>query len=132
MIDSYTRRKNTVVVAVQLNLDTEGLKYKKWGGEQFAKAGDWLLNNGGEVYTVDKDSFAKTYQELRRGHYIKVSTVYAKIAETDGHIVTKEGKSAYCAGDYLVYNNEDGTDGYCMSSNKFKELYLLVPPPKVH
>jgi hypothetical protein len=32
------------------------------GAEQRCKRGDWLVDNGGEVYTVDGDSFARTYR----------------------------------------------------------------------
>jgi hypothetical protein len=40
-------------------------------------------------------------------------------------VVTKEGKSHYQSGDYLVYNNEDGTDAYCISAAKFESMYEL-------
>jgi hypothetical protein len=38
-------------------------------------------------------------------------------------VVTKEGESHYTEGDYLVYNNEDGTDPYCMGKEKFEAMY---------
>jgi hypothetical protein len=37
--------------------------------------------------------------------------------------VTKEGESFYNTGDYIIYNNEDGIDGYCIAADLFKELY---------
>jgi acetylornithine deacetylase/succinyl-diaminopimelate desuccinylase-like protein len=36
-----------------------------------AKAGDWLVDNGGDVYTVDAEVFARTYREVARGAYVK-------------------------------------------------------------
>jgi hypothetical protein len=39
-----------VVIAVKIDLDTDGLTYQKWGGTQRAKRGDWLVNNEGGVY----------------------------------------------------------------------------------
>ena len=43
-----------------------------------------------------------------------------------GHIETKEGLSHYIEGDYIVYNNEDLTDGYCMRDKKFEGMYEEV------
>ena len=31
--------------------------------------------------------------------------------------------SDFRTGDYLVSNNEDGTDAYCMSAKKFESMY---------
>jgi hypothetical protein len=49
----YFKRAGTPVVAVQLDLDkldldTCGFAYHKWGSEQWCRAGDWIVNNGGE------------------------------------------------------------------------------------
>jgi hypothetical protein len=35
----------------------------------------------------------------------------------------KVAVTAYEAGDYLVYNNEDGTDAYAMKPVSFKSMY---------
>src|SRR5512143_2772130 len=56
----YVRRPDRPVAAVRLALDTAGLIYRKWGGEQRAKPGDWIVDNDGDVYTVDADVFART------------------------------------------------------------------------
>ena len=37
--------------------------------------------------------------------------------------VTKEGATAYEAGDMLVFNGPARTDGYAMSAKKFESLY---------
>jgi hypothetical protein len=109
-----------------LDLSAQGsvIKYLKWGDTQTAKQGDWLLNNAGEVYTVDKESFEKTYTQLSPGQYVK-SGVYAAQAIEAGSIQTKEGTTHYAAGSWLLYNNEDGTDGYAVTDEKFRKLYLV-------
>lgn len=119
----YRKKATSFVTAVQLDLETEGLVYRKWGGEQVCRRGDWLVNNGGDTYTVAKESFAKTYQFLSPGVYVKSAPVWAEVAENAGKVKTKEGETAYKAGDYLVFNNEDGTDGYAVSVEKFESMY---------
>ena len=119
----YRKKTGQAVVAIQLNLDSEGLIYKKWGGEQKGKRGDWLVDNQGDVYTVDAEVFAGTYRKVGSGQYVKTTPLWAKAATTAGTIKTKEGSSNYNPGDYLVYNDPSGTDGYCMSAEKFKAMY---------
>jgi len=36
----YIKKSDSFVTAVQLDLDIEGFKYNKWGGEQTDKKGD--------------------------------------------------------------------------------------------
>jgi hypothetical protein len=119
----YQKKPSQYVTAVQLNLDTDGLTYRKWGGEQHAKRGDWLVDNDGEIYTVDGKVFRRTYRRLRPGAYLKKSPVWAEVAKTAGKIKTKEGYSSYRKGDYIVHNQRNGTDGYCMRADKFKSMY---------
>ena len=119
----YRRKSDQHVVAVQLRLETDGFSYRKWGGDQFCKAGDWLVDNGGDIYTVDADSFAKTYKEVHQGVYVKNTPVWAEATADHGRIATKEGHTQHAKGDYLVFNNEDGTDGYAMSAEKFHSMY---------
>jgi hypothetical protein len=121
----YKKRENQFVIAVQLDLDTQGFTYRKWGAEQKCKRGDWLLDNGGDVYSVDAEVFARTYRSVGAGKYVKTTPVWAEVAAESGSVVTKEGGSHYQAGDYLVYNNEDGTDAYCMGAEKFESMYEL-------
>ncbi len=123
---AYQKRPNAFITAVQLDLDTEGFVYMKWGGSQVCKRGDWLVNNNGDTYTVSETSFAKTYTYVSPGVYIKSSTVWAEVAQTDGKIKTQEGATAYGAGDYLVYNNQDGTDAYAVSRDTFESMYELA------
>ncbi|MDZ7582162.1 MAG: hypothetical protein U5R30_16675 [Deltaproteobacteria bacterium] len=119
----YRKKADRFVVAVRLDLDTDGFTYRKWGAEQCCKRGDWLVDNDGDIYSVDGDVFAKTYRRAGPGVYVKTAPVWAEIASASGSVVTKEGRSLYEAGDYLVYNNQDGTDAYCISAEKFEALY---------
>jgi hypothetical protein len=119
----YRRKPDQCVIAVQLRLDTEGFDYRKWGDSQHCKPGDWLVDNDGEVYTVDADSFARSYREVRRGAFVKSAPVWAELAAQDGSVATREGHTHYAAGDYLVSNNEDGSDAYAVSAEKFLAMY---------
>jgi hypothetical protein len=123
----YRKRPNQYVVAVQLDLDTDGFRYRKWGAEQRCKRGDWLVDNDGEVYTVDAEVFARTYRpiERERGRFVKTTPVWAEKASEAGSVETKEGRSHYEAGDYLVFNQEDGGDAYCIGAAKFESMYEL-------
>lgn len=123
----YRRRADQAVAAVQLKLDTEGLHYRKWGHDQLAKPGDWLVDNAGDVYTVDAEAFARTYRQVGRGAYLKSAPVWAALATTAGGVDTSEGRTEYLAGDWLVSNREDGGDAYAISATRFEQLYELDP-----
>lgn len=119
----YRRKSGTTVIAVRLDLDTEGFTYRKWDGLQRCKAGDWIVHNAGDTYTVDAESFANTYRQVSPGLYAKTAAVFAEQAEAAGIIATKEGSTAYQAGDMLVFNDASRIDGYAVSLGKFNELY---------
>jgi hypothetical protein len=119
----YQKKANRPVIAVRLDLDTKGIAYRKWGAKQHAQRGDWLVDNGGDVYTVNGRVFARTYKRLSPGVYVKTAPVWAEIAAKAGSIKTKEGASHYRRGDYLVFNDRNGRDGYCVSAAKFKAMY---------
>jgi hypothetical protein len=123
----YRKRPGKPVQAIQLNVVTEGFRYEKWGGTQTCKAGDWIVNNNGDVYSVDADSFARTYRCVGEGKYEKHSTIWAEPASADGAVATKEGETHYSAGDWLVFNQADGGDAYAISREKFEQLYEPVP-----
>jgi hypothetical protein len=122
-LTKYLKKTVSHVAAVQLDLDTGGFTYRKWGGTQTCKAGDWVVNNDGDVYTVDRDTFARTYRAVSPGLYEKVAPVWAGIAEHPGQITTKEGVTHYNAGAYLVYNEADGKDGYAVEAGTFEKMY---------
>jgi squalene cyclase len=119
----YRRKPSAAVTAVRLDLQTDGFTYRKWGGEQKCKRGDWVVDNNGDVYTVDGDVFARTYRQVGPGIYVKTTPVWAEVAEKGGVIETIEGQSRYAPGDYIVFNDKEGTDGYCVSAREFEELY---------
>jgi len=120
----YVRRPDRFVIAVQLALDTDGLVYRKWGGEQRAKAGDWVVDNEGDVYTVDSEVFGRTYRRTGPGTYVKTTPIWAERVDSAGRIKTKEGVTHYQAGDYLVSNSSDGSDEYAIGASRFESLYM--------
>ena len=122
----YRKKASEYVVAVRLDFETDGLVYRKWGGTQRAKAGDWLVDNAGDVYTVDAEVFARTYERVLAGVYIKITPVWAEVATHAGSVKTKEGQSHYQAGDYIVSNNKNGDDAYCTAKEKFESMYSRV------
>ena len=119
----YRKRPDRAVIAVQIDLDTPGFTYHKWGGEQRCKAGDWLVDNDGDVYTVDRESFARTYRQVGPGRWLKTSAVWAEVATSAGTLSTKEGGTHYEPGDYLVFNEPHGGDPYAVSRERFEGLY---------
>jgi hypothetical protein len=129
----YKKREDQTVHAVKLDLDTDGFVYRKWGGEQRCKPGDWIVSNpedGGEpdTYTVAADTFARTYRHVRDGAYLKTTPVWAERAAAAGSVKTKEGSTTYAAGDYLVFNQEDGGDAYAVAQAKFERMYERTDP----
>ena len=125
-LKKYRKKPSAYITAVQLNLETEGFTYRKWGAVQTCNPGDWVVNNAGDTYTISRESFAKTYQQVSPGVYYKTAEVYAKAALEPGKIDTQEGETHYAAGDFIVYNNPDRSDGYAVSKEKFDALYELI------
>jgi hypothetical protein len=121
----HRRRQGNAVTAVRLALDTAGFTYRKWRGDQRCKPGDWLVDNAGDVYTVDATVFERTYQPSAPSQYVKVAPIWARVADTPGIVTTREGASKFERGDYLVCNSEDGDNCYCMTAQKFESLYEL-------
>src|ERR1700722_15567721 len=122
----YVKRASQFVVAVQFNLELDGFTYQKWGAKQRCKRGDWLVNNNGDVYTVDGQTFSRTYRATGPGTYVKTGPVWAEVAETAGEVSTKEGSTRYNAGDYLVYNELGGNDAYAVARQEFELMYEPV------
>lgn len=122
-LEEYKRRPGATVYAIRLDLEIDGFDYVKWGARQYCKRGDWILLNGADTYTVDSEVFARTYRHLAGVEYQKVGTVWAEQAVSAGRIETKEGSTGYDAGDYVVYNQPDRTDGYAVSRSRFEEMY---------
>lgn len=129
----YRKKAGSFVAAVQLNLETKGFNYEKWGGTQTCKPGDWVVDNDGDVYTVDSETFARTYRPVSPGIYEKTAAVWAEVAERAGQVQTKEGVTHYEAGAYLVFNDPEGKDVYAVKAKSFKKMYELAgeAPEKV-
>ena len=125
MLQRYRKRESSHIVAIQLKLETDGFTYNKWGAIQSCKPGDWIVSNEGDVYTVDQESFDRTYEPVGAGIYLKTTPVWAKVAEKAGVIETKEGASHYETGAYLVFNDPEGEDGYTVDATRFEEMYEL-------
>ncbi len=123
----FRRKPDQAVSAVRLALDFDGFSYRKWGDTQHASAGDWLVDNNGDVYTVGGETFARTYREVSPGRWLKVGPVWAERATEPGSVATQEGRTHYDAGDWLVSNREDGGDAYAISAGKFEDLYEPDP-----
>jgi hypothetical protein len=126
----YVKRPDQKVHAVQLDLDTDGFTYRKWGAEQRCKPGDWLVSNPdpdtpgkGDTYTVDRETFARTYRHVGDGAYLKTTPIWAERADAAGDVKTKEGSTHYEPGDYLVFNQEDGGDPYATPKAAFERMY---------
>jgi hypothetical protein len=60
------------------------------------------------------------------GVYVKLAPVWAEVAAHAGKVKTQEGETAYQPGDFLVSNNQDGTDAYAIEAEKFKAHYELA------
>jgi hypothetical protein len=125
MHQRYRRKPDQAVTAVQLALQMDGLHYRKWGDMQHARAGDWLLDNGGDVYTVNAETFARTYRQVGPGRWLKSAPVWAQQAAQAGNVATQEGRTHYQAGDWLVSNTEDGSDAYAIAAAQFVQMYEL-------
>jgi hypothetical protein len=123
----YVKRPTQTVVAVQLALETKGFTYKKWGAVQRCKPGDWIVDNDGDVYTVDRSTFRRTYRKVRSGSYRKTTPVWAEVAAAAGSVTTKEGTTNYRRGYYLVFNKKNGRDAYAVSAKDFKAMYKRAP-----
>lgn len=123
MRQRFRRRPELAVSAVRLALDFDGLTYRKWGDTQRAAPGDWLVDNDGDVYTVNAETFTRTYKEVSPGRWVKIAPVWAERATEPGSVVTQEGRTHYEAGDWLVSNGEDGADAYAISTETFDRLY---------
>ena len=49
--------------------------------------------------------------------------MWAEVATAPGQVRTQEGSTSYKAGDYLVFNQEDGGDSYAIEKAKFEAMY---------
>jgi hypothetical protein len=125
--ERYQRRPGTTVHAIQLALDTDGFDYVKWGARQHCKPGDFIVRRGNETYTVDADAFTRSYRLVRGSEYEKTGHVWAERQAQAGSVRTREGSTSFEAGDYVVFNDVERTDGYAIPGSTFEALYELAP-----
>ena len=64
--------------------------------------------------TVDAESFARRYTQVSPGIYRKSVEVWVRVVDHSGGIKTREDVTRYDAGDYIVYNDAEGVDGYAV------------------
>lgn len=74
----YEKRADSYVITVRLEMDTDGFTYRKWGGIQRCKPSDWLVDNNGDIYTVDGEFFLKAYRKVGPRAYAETSPVWAE------------------------------------------------------
>ncbi len=127
MRQRYRRKPDQAVTAIRLQLEFDGFTYRKWGAQQRALAGDWLVEQDGAVHTVADDSFARTYRAVGPGRWLKTTPVWAEAAAQAGSVATKEGRTHFKVGDWLVFNEADGGDSYAIAADKFQQLYEPDP-----
>jgi len=123
------RRKSSMAVmtAIRLDLEIECFTYQKWGGLQKCKPGDWLVTDNGYVYTVDNDYFLDNYRQVSPGRYEKYGVVWAEMTFEDGAFEAMTGTSSYSAGDYLVYDRQEGEGRrYPVRKHQFERLYQEI------
>ncbi len=123
----YRKRDEARVAAVQLDLDTDGFTYEKWGATQTCKPRDWLVDNAGDVYHVDREVFERTYERQPSGLYKKTAPVWAEQADRAGWVETLDGRTWCEAGDYVVSNDPEGRDRWAVKAEKFEETYEPLP-----
>ena len=120
----YVKKVDQIITAVQMTLDTDGFEYNKWDGTQKCNRGDWIVDNNGDCYTINNESFKATYKNTSEGRYKKIAHVWAEQASEAGSIATREGSTSYVSGDYIVYNSGDESDAYAVSKEKFEAMYI--------
>lgn len=52
--------------------------------------------------------------------------IWAEKAAEDGKIVTLEGSTEYKIGDYLIFDREEGGDGYAIKKAIFEDMYVSI------
>jgi hypothetical protein len=121
---TYAVREGQEVTAIQLNLNLDAFTYQKWGSRQTVKRGDWLVERDGQVHTVAAETFKQTYEQVGPSTYRKCSIVWAAPAAEAGLIATQEGTTHFRQGDYIVWNDAAGNDGYAIAKEIFENLYV--------
>lgn len=113
-----------VVKAEQLRAD------RAWetrrGGRLVGRAGDWLVSEDGDHWTVTAEVFAQTYKPTDvHGHYRKTARVRAVRMARRFLVETLEGPVPGEANDWLVQN--PGGDAWPIDAKTFERRYTVAP-----
>jgi hypothetical protein len=119
-------RKAIPVTAIQIDFDKVSFTYHKWGSDQKATSGDWIVNTNGDIFTVPREIFARSYKMIGHGQYLQTGDVWVRHTIEPGFLKTNNGKVNYKAGDYLVFNDPEGNHGIVVKPNIFTEFYLPI------
>lgn len=101
MGDRTFRRVGTVL-SYQLDTDHE---WTTSGGDVLVgRAGDWLVSNDSDMWTVAADVFERTYEQLPNGRWRKTALITAVRATERTTIQTLEGPAVAEVGDWIATN----------------------------
>lgn len=91
------------------------------GSALSARAGDWLITDGVQEWTVEADIFARTYRRLPDGRFAKDAPVDAVRTDRPLDVPTLEGVARAEAGDWVLR----GVDGelWPVSDAYFRSTY---------
>lgn len=85
-------------VAIQLQSGTTGFSYHKWVTSQSCKPGDWIVKNAFDMYTVDENSFSRSYRAASLSCHRIFSPVRASMVGLGCTNESKEGFTQCQAG----------------------------------
>jgi hypothetical protein len=87
----------------------------------------WRLGGGQQRRRLHRRRglLARTYRRVGPGAFVKCTPVWAEPARGSGSLATKEGRTDYAAGDYVVSNSEDGSDSYAVQKARFESMYEM-------
>lgn len=117
--DARTYRSTAVVHATRLDAP------RTWrtprGSSLAATAGDWVVTDGAQEWTVAAGVFERSYRELPDGTFSKIATVCAVRLRHRVDVPTLEGSSTAQTGDWLLR----GVDGelWPVSDQYFRTHY---------
>ena len=128
------KRPDQAVHARRLDLDTDGFTYRKWGGQQRCKAGDWIVSSDGDTYTLDAKTFARNYRHLKDGAYLQPHAGLGRTGDR-GRRGADEGRRHQVSG-WRLSGLEPGRRrrGYAVAKAKFERTFTAPrvgrsPPP---
>jgi hypothetical protein len=101
----YVRRASQFVIAVQVDLETDGFTYEKWGGAQTCKRGDWLViaipsreptKSGDQEFTSKPPPFGQKLQTRLARFVQRKVRLTTSLATTSSTMSPTEGTGMPC------------------------------------